>query len=91
MQKLENTERRLWRRTQEVFKMEKKYGTQARIGERFSKEIEDIKIDRIKNGKSNPSNTPSTRKITDLIARHKHFNKIKDDIIELEEEKLNEE
>lgn len=72
-----------------VFKMGKKYGIQARIGERFDKEIEDIKIARIVNKKSKEK--PSTKTISNLIARHKYFKKIKEDIIDIEEELFNEE
>lgn len=69
--------------------MEKKYGVQARVGERFLEELEDIKIERIKNQKS--KDKISTKMISDLIVRHKNFKLIKQDIIELSEELLNEE
>ena len=68
--------------------MSKKYGVQARIGKRFNKEVEDIKVERIINKKSKEK--PSTRTISNLIIRHKNFRKIKEDIIELEEDMLNE-
>lgn len=68
--------------------MEKKYGIQARIGERFDEEMEDIKIARIANKKSKEK--PSTKTISNLIARHKGFQKIKEDIIKLEEDILDE-
>jgi hypothetical protein len=66
-----------------------KYGVQQRVGERFVEEVDDIKIERIKNKKSKEK--PSTKTISNLIVRHKNFKKIKEDIIYLEEEKLNEE
>lgn len=72
-----------------VLKMEKKYGIQARIGERFDEEIEEIKIARVTNKKSKEK--PSTKTISNLIARHKNFKKIKEDIIKLEEDMLDEE
>ena len=65
-----------------------KYGIQARIGERFDEELEEIKIARVSSEKSKEK--PSTGTITNLIARHKNFQKIKEDIIELEEGKFNE-
>lgn len=70
-------------------KMEKKYGKQARIGMRFYDEVEEIKLERIKNGKS--KDKPSTEKISNLIARHKGFKKVKEDIIKLEEDLIDEE
>lgn len=69
--------------------METKYGTQARIGERFYEQVEHIKIQRIIEGKSKEK--PSTKTITNLIARHKDFKKIVEDIINLNEGELNEE
>ena len=65
-----------------------KYGVQARIGERFNEEIEDIKVARVSTKKSKEK--PSTKTITNLIARHKNFQKIKEDIIGLEEDVFNE-
>lgn len=67
----------------------KKYGVQQRVGHRFDQELEDIKVARIKNNKSKEK--ISTAKISNLIVRHKSFKKIKEDIIELEEDKLDEE
>lgn len=65
-----------------------KYGIQARIGERFNEEIEDIKVARVSNKKSKEK--PSTKTISNLIARHKNFQKIKEDIIGLKEDVFNE-
>lgn len=65
-----------------------KYGIQARIGERFNEEIEEIKIARVSSKKSKEK--PSTKTITNLIARHKNFQKIIKDITELEEGAFNE-
>lgn len=74
----------------EVHRMEKnKYGVQQRVGHRFDKELEEIKVARIKNKKSKEK--VSTAKISNLIVRHKNFQKIKEDIIELEEDKFDEE
>ena len=67
----------------------KKYGVQQRVGERFFKEVDDIKIGRIKNGRSKEK--PSMRVVSNLIVRHKNFQQIKEEIIELEEGLLNEE
>ncbi len=66
----------------------KKYGIQARIGERFNEEIEEIKVARVSSKKSKEK--PSTETITNLIARHKDFEKIREDITELEEGTFNE-
>ena len=63
--------------------MIKKYGIQARIGERFNEEMEEIKIARVASKKSKEK--PSTEILSNLIARHKNFQKIKEDIIKLEE------
>lgn len=65
-----------------------KYGIQARIGERFNEEIEEIKIARVSSKKSKEK--PSTKTITNLIARHKNFQKIREDIKELGEDAFNE-
>ena len=63
-----------------------KYGVQSRVGNRFHKEIEDIKDKRLRNGKS--SDRESIVNVTNAIIRHKHWEKIKIDLIELEEEEL---
>lgn len=69
--------------------MENKYGIQARIGKRFSDQVEHVKMQRIIDGKSTEKH--STRIITDLIVRHNNFKKIIEDIINLSEDEFNEE
>lgn len=62
-------------------------GIQARMGERFHKEIERIKDERLRNGKS--KDRVSTERITNLIVRHKEsWNSIAKDIINAEEGEL---
>lgn len=58
----------------------------AKIGKRFHKEIENIKDERLRNGKS--KDRPSTHKISNLIVKHKHWKEIKKDIINLEQEEF---
>ncbi len=53
----------------------------ARIGEDFNKEIEEIKKERKKRGID--KNKKSTRILTNLIVKHRDWNKIKEDTIEL--------
>ena len=61
----------------------------ARIGEDFSREIEDIKEARLDRGIDKKKK--STRRLTNLMVRHKDFQKIKEDTIEINlEEKNNE-
>ena len=82
--------RHSWKIMPGDFNMKKnKYGVQQRVGHRFDEELEDIKVARINNKKSKEK--ISTATISNLIARHKNFKKIKEDIIEIEEELLNEE
>lgn len=55
----------------------------SRVGLRFNDEVEDIKNKRIL---SNLDTKPlTTRTITNLIVRHKNWNKIKEDIVILDE------
>ncbi len=61
---------------------------QARLGERFHKEIEEIKDARLRNGKS--KERISTERISNLIARHNLWQKIKEDVTLAEEDLLNE-
>jgi len=51
----------------------------ARIGEDFSKELEDIKDKRIKIGVD--KKRKSTRKLTNLITKHREWKTIKEDTI----------
>lgn len=53
----------------------------ARIGESFSKELEEIKQERIDRGID--KKRKSTRKLTNLMVKHSDFKKIKKDTIEL--------
>ena len=62
-------------------------GNQARIGERFHKEISKIQGSRLVNGKS--KDRISMEKITNMIARHDLWRKISEDIIKAEEEDIN--
>jgi len=61
----------------------------ARIGEEFSKELEDIKKERVDRGIDKKKK--STRRLTNLMVKHKHFQKIKEDTIEINLEDTNEE
>lgn len=70
-------------------KEKNKYGVQQRVGHRFDKEIEEIRIARIDNKKSKEK--ISMAKISNLIVRHNKFKEIKEDIIKLEEELFDEE
>lgn len=56
----------------------------ARIGKDLSKEIEEIKDKRLINGKD--KERISTREITNLITKHKHWKIIKEEMIYLERE-----
>ena len=53
----------------------------ARIGEDFSKEIEEIKDERLK--RKIDKKRKSTRKLTNLIIKHDAWNKIKEDTIQI--------
>ena len=53
----------------------------ARIGEHFSKEIEDIKEQRLERGID--KNRKSTRKLTNLLIKHRDWKKIKEDTINI--------
>lgn len=71
----------------EIEKIKTNGGVPARIGKRFHSEIERIKTERIKKGKS--KDKISTEKITNLIVRHNDsWGDISKDIINLEEEEL---
>jgi len=61
----------------------------ARIGGDFSKELEEIKKERVNRGIDKKKK--STRKLTNLMVKHKHFQKIKIDTIEINLEDTNEE
>ena len=62
-------------------KMKNSKNVTARIGEDFSNEIEDIKKARIESGIDKKKK--STRKLTNLITRHRDWKKIKEDTIKL--------
>jgi len=51
----------------------------ARIGENFSKEIEEIKEERLKRGID--KKRKSTRRLTNLLIKHDNWEKIKEDTI----------
>ena len=51
----------------------------ARIGEDFSKEIEEIKDERLERGIDKKKK--STRRLTNLIVKHRGWGKIKEDTI----------
>ena len=53
----------------------------ARIGEDFSKEIEDIKDKRLE--RKIDRKRKSTRKLTNLIVKHADWQKIKEDTIQI--------
>lgn len=53
----------------------------ARIGLDFGREIEDIKQERIKRGIDKKKK--STKKLSNLITKHKSWDKIKEDTIEV--------
>lgn len=57
----------------------------ARIGDKFNKEIEDIKNKRLEIGID--KKRKSTRRLTNLIVRHDHWRKIKEEMITLNLEK----
>lgn len=61
----------------------------ARIGENFSRELEEIKKERVDRGIDKKKK--STRRLTNLMVKHKHFKKIKEDTIEINLEDTNEE
>jgi len=61
----------------------------ARIGEDFSKELEEIKKERVDRGVDKKKK--STRKLTNLMVKHEHFQKIKEDTIEINLEGTDEE
>lgn len=63
-------------------------GRQSKIGERFYKEIENIKDKRLRNGKSR--DRVATKKITNLIVRHTLWPEISNSIIEADEQEINE-
>ncbi len=67
-------------------KIKKNGGVMSRIGERFYKEIERIKDERLKNGKS--KDRVATEKITNLIIRHKLWKDIANEMINIDEEEV---
>jgi len=61
----------------------------ARIGEDFSRELEEIKKERVAQGVDKKKK--STRRLTNLMIKHKDFQKIKEDTIKINLEDTNEE
>lgn len=61
----------------------------ARIGEDFSRELEEIKKARVDRGIDKKKK--STRRLTNLMVKHEHFQKIKEDTIEINLEDINDE
>lgn len=53
----------------------------ARIGEEFSNELENIKDERLE--RKIDTKRKSTRKLTNLLVKHRDFKKIKADTIEI--------
>ena len=64
----------------------KKSNVTARIGEEFDKQVKEIKDERISRGID--TTRKSTREITNVMTRHRDFNKIKEDTIKLNLEKF---
>jgi hypothetical protein len=60
----------------------------ARIGEDFSKELEEIKDERL--ARKIDKKRKSTRKLTNLIVKHRDFKKIREDTININLEVKNE-
>jgi len=63
-------------------------GIPARIGRKFSEELEKIKDARLRNGKS--KERVSTEKISNLIVRHNYWNEISKDVILANNEEIEE-
>lgn len=61
--------------------MTSKNSIPTRVDKRFLKELEDMKLIRIKTGKDNPLKPTKSARITLAMTRHPLFNKIKLDII----------
>ena len=68
-------------------KVKRNGGVLSRMGERFYNEVERIKDERLKNGKS--KDRVAIEKITNLIVRHKLWPEIAEEIIEADEEEVN--
>ncbi len=58
----------------------------AKVGERFSRELNEIKVKRMERDKS--SRPISTAKITNMLTRHGAWEKIKEDLIKAEEQEI---
>lgn len=54
----------------------------ARIGEDFNKELEEIKNERLE--RKIDKKRKSTKKLTNLIIKHKNWPKVKEDLIEVD-------
>jgi hypothetical protein len=66
---------------------QEKGGKQCRIGIRFFENIEEIKNNRLKNGKS--KDRVSSEKITNMIIRHLSWKDIFQDIVNCSDEEIN--
>ena len=69
-------------------KIKNSENVKARIGEDFSKEIEEIKKERLE--RKVDKKRKSTRKLTNLIVKHRDWKKIKEDTIKIRLEVKNE-
>lgn len=67
-------------------KIKKNGGVMSRIGERFYKEVERIKDEKLRNGTA--KERVATEKITNLIIRHEDWKKIATRIIEANKEEV---
>lgn len=63
-------------------------GKQSRVGEEFYKEIEEIKDLRLRNGLD--KERISTEKLTNCLVHHGFWKRIKEDLINLNEEGIKE-
>lgn len=61
--------------------MSKQNNKTARIGEDFSNELEEVKEKRLE--KKIDKKRKSTKKLTNLIIKHKYWSKIKEDLIKI--------
>jgi len=65
-----------------------KRGSHQRVGEILMKEFDDIRIKRIIKGLDKPTKQISFRAMTDILPKHTSWNKIKEDLINLESNKI---
>ena len=66
--------------------LKKNGGVSSRLGIKFNESIEQIKDQRLLNGKS--KQRVSTEKITNLIIRHKSWLSISEDIVKAEQKEV---